>query len=61
MDGLFKDIHQHTVVIIATHKPHAMKHVDRVVVMEAGQLAIDGPRDKVFEEIKRQSNARRAK
>ena len=61
LDGLFKDIHQHTVVIIATHKPHAMKHVDRVVVMEAGQLAIDGPRDKVFEEIKRQSNARRAK
>ena len=29
--------------------------------MEAGRLAIDGPKDKVFEEINRQSEAGRAK
>lgn len=61
LDGLFKDMDENTVVIMATHKSRALKNIDRVIVMEAGRLAIDGPKDKVFEEINRQSDAGRAK
>ena len=46
---------------MATHKTTAMQHINRVIVMEGGRLAIDGPKDKVFEELNRQAAERRGK
>ena len=51
LDGLFKDMDENTVVIMATHKSRALKNIDRVIVMEAGRLAIDGPKDKVLKRL----------
>ena len=60
MNGLFEVLDEDAVVIMATHKKSAMKHINRVMIMESGHLAIDGPKDKVFEELNRQASDRRA-
>ena len=60
MGHLFQDIEKDAVVVMATHKLGVIKHVNRIIVMEAGRVAIDGPRDKVVEELNRQAAERRA-
>ena len=60
MDYLFQGIEDESVVVMATHKLGALRHVNRILVMEAGRVAIDGPRDKVVEELNRQAAARRS-
>lgn len=60
MEHLFQDAEENSVIIMATHKPGAMKHVNRVIVMESGKVVVDGPKDKVLEEIGRQASNRRA-
>ena len=59
MDHLFHEVDKEAVVIMATHKAGAMKHVNRVLVMEAGRVVLDGPKEKVMEEINRQAAKRR--
>ena len=59
MDHLFQEVDKEAVVIMATHKAGAMKHVNRVMVMEAGRVVLDGPKEKVMEEINRQAAKRR--
>lgn len=60
MGHLFQDIEKDAVVVMATHKLGVIQHVNRIIVMEAGRVAIDGPRDKVVEELNRQAAERRA-
>jgi ATP-binding cassette subfamily C protein LapB len=59
LDHLFHDVDKEAVVIMATHKAGAMKHANRVMVMEAGRVVLDGPKEKVLEEINRQAAKRR--
>ena len=61
MDYLFEKVDDNSVVIMATHKSAAMKHVNRIIVVEGGRVAIDGPRDKVIEELNRQAAERSSK
>jgi len=35
-------------VVIVTHKPSLLKYVNRIVVMDRGRVALDGPRDAVL-------------
>jgi ATP-binding cassette subfamily C protein LapB len=35
-------------VVIVTHKPNLLKYVNRIVVMDRGRVALDGPRDAVL-------------
>ena len=44
---------------MATHKAGVMKHVNKVIVMEAGRVALDGPKEEVLAEINRQAAKRR--
>ena len=46
---------------MATHKSAALKHVNRIIVVEAGKIALDGPRDKIIEELNRRAAERGAK
>jgi ATP-binding cassette subfamily C protein LapB len=39
--------------ILVTHKPNMLELVDRVLVMQDGQLVADGPRDQVVELMKK--------
>jgi len=61
MGHLFKEVDSNSVVIMATHKAGVMNHVNRVILMEAGRIAIDGPKEEVIEELNRQAAARRSK
>ncbi|NYT25606.1 type I secretion system permease/ATPase [Alcaligenaceae bacterium] len=40
-------------VVVATHRPALLDIVDRVVVVDAGAIVMDGPRDKVLEDLRR--------
>jgi ATP-binding cassette subfamily C protein LapB len=61
MDHLFQDADDDAIIIMATHKAGAMKHINRIIVMEAGKISIDGPKQKVIEELNRQAAERRSK
>jgi ATP-binding cassette subfamily C protein LapB len=43
-------------LVIVTHRPRVLEFVDRVVVVEQGRIAIDGPRDKVVEQLQKGVN-----
>ncbi len=60
LEHLFNGMDKNSVVVMATHKSGVMKHVNRIIVMENGKLAMDGPKEKVIEELNRQIAARRS-
>lgn len=38
-------------LIVITHRPQLLKLVDRVIVMDAGRIVLDGPRDQVIAKL----------
>ncbi|OOF46295.1 type I secretion system permease/ATPase [Rodentibacter trehalosifermentans] len=40
-------------MIMVTHRPQVLKLVNRIIVMENGKVAIDGPRDAVLEHLRK--------
>lgn len=54
MKHLFEGLPESTAVIVATHKMAVLAHVNRIVVVEKGKIAIDGPKEKVIEYLNRQ-------
>ncbi|RYG57152.1 MAG: ATP-binding cassette domain-containing protein, partial [Alphaproteobacteria bacterium] len=40
-------------VILITHRPSLLRLVDRVLVVESGRIAADGPRDEVMQRLAR--------
>jgi ATP-binding cassette subfamily C protein LapB len=40
-------------LVVATHRPAALDLVDRIVVLEQGQVVLDGPRAEVLEQLAR--------
>ncbi|WP_052501633.1 type I secretion system permease/ATPase [Thiomicrospira microaerophila] len=52
MRHLFEDIPKASSLIVVTHKPGLLAFVDRVVVLDKGVIAFDGPRDKVLAALK---------
>jgi len=61
MDHLFNDVDDNAVVMLATHKVGALKHVNRIIVMDGGKIAIDGPKEKVIEHLNKQAAERNVK
>ena len=43
-------------VIYVTHRGAMLKMADHIIVMEKGQIAMAGPRDKVLEQLQGASN-----
>jgi len=39
-------------MLLITHKMDLLKLVDRILVLDKGKLIIDGPKDKVLEQLK---------
>lgn len=48
MRHLFSEIPKDSLLIVVTHKPAILPHVDRVVVIDKGRVVLDGPREKVM-------------
>jgi ATP-binding cassette subfamily C protein LapB len=47
-------------LVVVTHRPQVLKLVNRVIVMENGQIVLDGPKDKVLAELAKRSNPKPA-
>ena len=60
MQHLFDEVRDDAVVLLATHKAGALKHVNRVIVMESGKIVIDGPKDQVIEHLNKQAAERKS-
>ena len=46
-------------LIVSTHKGQFLKLVDRLVVIDAGRILADGPRDEILARMKAGARARR--
>lgn len=47
-------------VVLVTHRPGAIQVADRLVIMQEGRIAIQGPRDGVLEAIRKSQSAPQA-
>lgn len=52
MAHLFEEIASSTTLIVVTHKPNILRHVDRLLVVENGRVMLNGPRDNVLQMLK---------
>lgn len=50
LDGMKRFLAGRT-LLVATHKPSVLALVDRLLVVDAGKLVMDGPRDRVLSEL----------
>jgi len=48
MKHLFEEISPDAALVVVTHKPGLLVHVNRIVVLDQGRIVIDGPRDQVL-------------
>ena len=44
-------------LILVTHKPSMLNLVSRIIVLDAGRVVMDGPRDDVLKQLTAQSPA----
>jgi ATP-binding cassette subfamily C protein LapB len=51
MGRLVGHLRRDTVLVIVTHKTALLQHVDRILVVDRGRLAMDGPRDAVLARV----------
>lgn len=49
--ALLGSLAQQHVIIMVTHKTNLLRYVNRIVVMERGRIAMDGPRDAVLAKL----------
>ena len=52
MRHLFEEMPAKSVLVVVTHKPSLLPHVNRVVVVERGRITLDGPRDEVLTHLR---------
>ena len=52
MQHLFNDLAPQSLLIVVTHKPILLTHVNRVIVMDKGRVILDGPRDQVLARLR---------
>lgn len=52
MQQLFDDTPADAVIVVVTHKMGLLAHVNRVIVMDNGRIALDGPRDAVLARLR---------
>lgn len=55
MRHLFNEMPKDSLVVVVTHKLSVLSHVDRVVVVDRGQITMDGPRDSVMARLQQRS------
>ena len=48
MNHLFKEIAPESVLVVVTHKVALLPHVSRIIVVNQGEISVDGPREEVL-------------
>jgi ATP-binding cassette subfamily C protein LapB len=52
MKHLFEELSPQSALVVVTHKPLLLTHVNRVIVLDQGQIVLDGPRDEVLARLR---------
>lgn len=52
MHHLFQELAPDAALVVVTHKPALLSHVNRIVVLDQGRIALDGPRDMVLARLR---------
>jgi ATP-binding cassette subfamily C protein LapB len=52
MNHLFKEIAPESVLVVVTHKVALLPHVDRIIVINQGEISVDGPREEVLAKMR---------
>ena len=60
MQHLFQEIRSDSALVVVTHKPGLLSHIQRLVVVDQGRIVMDGPRDQVLARLRTPSSARPA-
>lgn len=48
MQHLFDEMPQDATLVVVTHKPALLAHIQRILVVDQGRVVLDGPRDEVI-------------
>ena len=51
MDALIRSQDPEVTVVIVTHKTSVLEYCDRMIVMDAGRVVLDGPKAQVLEAL----------
>jgi ATP-binding cassette subfamily C protein LapB len=57
MKHLFSGMPVDSTVVVVTHKPALLPHVSRLIVLDRGKVALDGPRDQVLARLQKATAA----
>lgn len=52
MKHLFEELAPQAALVVVTHKPALLSHVNRIVVIDQGRVVLDGPRDQVLARLR---------
>ena len=52
MQHLFQEIAADSALIVVTHKPAVLQHIQRLIVVDQGRVVLDGPRDQVLARLR---------
>jgi ATP-binding cassette, subfamily C, bacterial LapB len=55
MKHLFQEVSPQSLLIVVTHKLALLPHVSRIVVVDKGQVVMDGPRDQVLQAMQQRA------
>ena len=52
MQHLFEEISPESALVVVTHKPAVLNHIQRLIVVDQGRVVLDGPRDQVLARLR---------
>ena len=52
MQHLFQEIAADSALVVVTHKPALLSHIQRLIVVDQGRIVLDGPRDQVLARLR---------
>lgn len=52
MQHLFEEIPKDSALIVVTHKPALLVHIERLIVVDQGRIVLDGPKDQVLARLR---------
>ena len=52
MQHLFQEIAPNSALVVVTHKPALLTHIQRLIVVDKGRIVMDGPRDQVLARLR---------
>jgi ATP-binding cassette subfamily C protein LapB len=55
MKSIFTEAAPNAVILLSTHKPSLLGFVNRIIILDKGQIVFDGPRDEAIAKLTRKA------